>query len=216
MIYLYAITEPDASAPACRGLDDAPLEFVAVAEVAGLYSSHEWIEPRPQPESLWRHEEVVEAALGGGAALPARFGTTFADARSLAAALEPHAQTLREQLERLRGCVELAVRVGFPEAEQTVPASGRAYLETKLSRKRRNEAVVAETLAPLSELATCARTNEGRSAGEDICASYLVPRGWVEPFVEKVRTLAENSPQLALSCTGPWPPYSFVELEPPA
>jgi hypothetical protein len=58
-----------------------------------------------------------------------------------------------------------------------------------------------------------ARTEEGRSQGEVVCASYLVPSDGVERFAEQVRVVADRHPELWLSCTGPWPPYSFVELE---
>ena len=49
--------------------------------------------------------------------------------------------------------------------------------------------------------------------GEVVCASYLVPTDGVERFAEQVRTVADRHPELWLSCTGPWPPYSFVELQ---
>ena len=213
MIYLYAITRPGPVVPECQGLDDAPLAVARSSVVAGLYSSHERLECRPQPEALWRHEQVIEAAMDAGPALPARFGTTFADEHALHAALEREAARLAEQLGRLQGCVELAVRVAVPDSPEPVPANGRAYVEAKLSRLHRHEAIAAQTLAPLTELAMRARTDEGRAEREEICASYLVRRDWVERFAEQVGMLAAQNPDLALSCTGPWPPYSFVELE---
>lgn len=213
MIYLYAITTAGAVAPDCRGLDDAPLVVARSSEVAGLYTAHERLECRPQPDALWRHEQVIEAAMEAGPALPARFGTTFEDEAALRAALEHDAPRLAEQLERLQGCVELAVRVAVPGSPAPASANGRAYVEAKLARLRRHEAIAEQTLAPLSELAMRARTDEGRAGTEEICASYLVGRDWVERFAQQVSVLAAQHPDLALSCTGPWPPYSFVELE---
>jgi hypothetical protein len=214
VIYLYAITEATAELPACAGLEDAALRLASTAEVAGLYSIHERIEPRPQPELLWRHEQVVEAAMKSGPALPARFGTTFPDDQALRLALERDGEHLRRQLERMRGCVELAVRVGLPGKRDSTPSDGRTYLEDKLARHRRHQTIVRETLAPLAELAEHARSSESsRSEGEEVCASYLVRSDWVERFAEEVRRLAASNPELWLSCTGPWPPYSFVELE---
>ena len=42
-------------------------------------------------------------------------------------------------------------------------------------------------------------------------AAYLVERGQVDAFVTAVRRLQEDRADLALVCTGPWPPFSFVD-----
>jgi hypothetical protein len=213
VIYLYAITEGGAVVPPGNGLQDAELRLARSAEVTGIYSEHEELEPRPRPDALWRHEHVIEEAMKSGPALPARFGTTFEDESALRAELERHGEALRAQLERLRGCVELAVRVGLTDAEASPVRDGRAYVETRLTRRRTQQEIVRETLAPLGEFAVHARTEEARSQGEVVCASYLVPSDGVQRFAEQVRAIADRHPELWLSCTGPWPPYSFVELE---
>jgi len=215
VIYLYAITEADAAVPDCRGLEDAELRLAPAREVAGLYSTHRSLEVRPQPEALWRHDQVVEAAMAAGPALPARFGTTFAAGDALTSALEREHDRLRDQLERVRGCVELAVRVGLAEraAIEPAPEGGREYVERKLARRRRQQALARETLSPLGEVAVRARHEEGRSEDEVIRASYLVRADEVDRFSERVTLLAERNPQLWLSCTGPWPPYSFAGFE---
>jgi len=83
-----------------------------------------------------------------------------------------------------------------------------------LLRHRRQQTIVRDTLAPLAELAVRAHSSEDtRSGPDEVCASYLVRSDWVERFAEEVKRLAARNPELWLSCTGPWPPYSFVELE---
>ena len=215
MIYLYAITEPLVPAPRCAGLGDAEVQVLRVAEVAGLYSRHEQLDVRPEPELLWRHEQVVEAAMGAGPTLPVRFGTTFADERALASSLEREGERLSRRLDRVRGCVELAVRVGRVESPpHTAPAhDGREYVASKLERLRRQQAIVRDTLRPLGDLAVQARHANSGSEDEVVCASYLVQRDHVTRFSESVTHLAERNPELWLSCTGPWPPYSFSGLE---
>jgi hypothetical protein len=213
VIYLYAITEPSAPVPTGSGFDGAPLQLARSARVAALYSTHQSVEPSPQPDSLLRHEQVVEAAMRQGPTLPARFGTTFASDDSLLSAVERAGDHLRQALQRVRGCVELAVRVGLPEQRHTAPRNGRGYLEAKLADQREVEAISAATLAPLSELAVCARREANRSAGNVLCASYLVRADRVDRFANEVRLLDDRHPELWLSCTGPWPPYSFAQLE---
>lgn len=213
MIYLYAITEPSIALPLWTGLDGAPLRLAQASEVAGIYSAHERIEPQPEPGTLWRHEQVVEAAMRTAPTLPVRFGTTFADDHALVAVLEREGERIHDQLRRMLGCVELAVRVGLAEGPAPAPRDGRGYVEAKLARRRRQQAVARETLAPLRELAVLARAQESRSADDELCASYLVRSHAVEEFAEQVRLLADQNPELWVSCTGPWPPYSFAELE---
>jgi Gas vesicle synthesis protein GvpL/GvpF len=210
VIYLYAIVEPTATVPDCAGLDDAPLQLLHGAASA-LYSEHSRLECRPDPDALWRHELVVERAMGAGAVLPARFGTTFVDAEALAGALSRAASRLGPQLDRVRGCVELAVRLGLPAARGPEPQDGGAYLHAKLERQRERQAAAEATLTPLSRLAVDTRRQQGSTDAAVMTASYLVPEHGVNRFADEVRRLARRNDGLVLSCTGPWAPYSFAE-----
>jgi hypothetical protein len=210
MLYLYAITDPLRSAPGCHGIDDAPLEMLEAAGLTAVYSAHAALEPTPSPDTLWRHERVIEQLMQMGAVLPARFGTTFSDRDALAAALQRRRHGLLDQLERLRGCVELAVRVWLPETDAPEPRDGRSYVDAKLAAHRRQEDGAARTLARLSEHAVA--SSERRRAPEEkvLSASYLVRAEEVERFADRVEELQRREAELSLSCTGPWAPYSFV------
>lgn len=215
MIYLYAITDREAAAPATLGLVEKEVQLVKAPEAAGLYSSHQQLEIRAQADMLWRHEQVVEAAMEAAPTLPVRFGTTFENKATLLSLLTREGARLRRQLDAVRGCVELAVRVGLAEAGPDAAASkdGRGYLEAKLVKRHRQEAIVRDALGPLRDWAVRERHAEGRSDSEMICASYLVRSDQVNRFSEQVTLVAERNPELWLSCTGPWPPYSFATAE---
>jgi Gas vesicle synthesis protein GvpL/GvpF len=43
--------------------------------------------------------------------------------------------------------------------------------------------------------------------------AYLVERGRVDEFRRRLDDLSSSSPALRVTCTGPWPPYSFVSEE---
>lgn len=210
MIYLYAITEAAAGMPDCCGFDEAPLQLVEADGVGGAYSTHSRLEGRPEPEMLWRHELVVEQLMRRGAILPARFGTTFPDVEALAGALSRAAPRLLPQLERVRGCVELAVRVRSPSTAASPPHGGGDYLKAKLMRRREHESAAQRTLVPLGRLAAESRRQERARDGGVISASYLVRETDVSRFTDEVRLLQQENEELLLSCTGPWAPYSFV------
>jgi Gas vesicle synthesis protein GvpL/GvpF len=212
VIYLYAITLPTSAGPTGLGLDDAPLQVLRSSGVAAIYSDHDQTGFRPHADALWRHDQVVEAAMRESPALPARFGTTFADVDALAAALDRQG-SLRRQLDRIRGCVELAVRVALPGATPAARLAGGEYLRVKLARQHERRTAADETLEPLARLAVRAHSELGTADNDPLTASFLVRADDVERFADEVRRLAARHPGLGLSCTGPWPPYSFVGEE---
>jgi hypothetical protein len=213
MIYLYAVTELDSAVPETLGLDDRPLRLLRSHQLAGLYSEHDRAGFDPAPDTLWRHDRVVEAAMRVSAVVPARFGTIFAERSGLAARLEAEQPRLHRALENVRGCVELAVRVGLPASPSPRTVSGQAYIEAKLARRHVRQAVAQETLVPLAQYACRYRVGAVSSDTATLTGSYLVREPEVERFAGQVSELARRHGELSLSCTGPWPPYSFVEEE---
>jgi hypothetical protein len=76
------------------------------------------------------------------------------------------------------------------------------------------EAKAADTRAAMAlhePLAMLARAAVIQPGWELLRAAYLVERGSVRDFTARVDTLQREHPELALLCTGPWPPYSFTE-----
>jgi Gas vesicle synthesis protein GvpL/GvpF len=213
MIYLYAITEPAAHVPTAEGLADQPLRLVSTPDVGAVCSEHDPGEFEPTPDALWRHDQIVEAAMAQGPVLPARFGTTFIDADALRTTLERDRVRLRRQLERLRGCVELAVRVSPPTSDAASPSTGQEYIHARLDDRRARRALAEQTLAPLASHAVRSRTPGPVPDTRTLTASFLVRAAEVDEFADRVRVLAERHSELVFSCTGPWPPYSFAEEE---
>jgi hypothetical protein len=211
MIYVYAVTDPRVTPARGAGLDGAQLQSTTTAGVRAVYSLHEQLDCAPEPATVWQHELVVEELMAAGAVLPLRFGTTLTDRDALERILARDATRLLASLARVRGCVELAVRLGLPPAPRTPAADGHDYLETIRAVAEERERVVLRALVPLAELASDVRR---RQADGVIKASYLVPRGTVEHFAETVRRVQRSYPELELSCTGPWAPYSFSEAAP--
>jgi hypothetical protein len=225
MIYVYAITDSASAAPLeMRGLDDAALIAHPAGEIAAIASAHELRQITPTPENLWRHEAVVESIMRQcDAVLPARFGTIFADQAALTEVLERHAEPLRAGLQRVRGCVELGLRVLWqpplpePSSSPQSSDSGRAYMQARLEDERRRREVrdrADRTAAELHDrLAPLARDSTRRvlpTVDVLMSSAYLVPRNAAESFAAAARALSSENPELRLLCTGPWPPYHFA------
>jgi hypothetical protein len=194
--------------------------------------------PRPARDTALTHERVVEQLMADRALLPARFGTVLRDDAALEDVLAMNRQSLSGGLERVRGCVELGVRVLWPAEEPGTPPPpretaaapadgdgvGRAYLLARAAEERqrlRTEARAGELAANLNRLfLPCARDGVVRvlPATQFVMAgAYLVPRDRVGEFRSRVEEAAAAFATLRLLCTGPWPPYHFVpELKLPA
>src|SRR5688500_2308980 len=113
MIYVYAITDVDCDfPPELCGLDGRPALWRTLKNVAIVYGEVAGPRVEPSAENLWQHEAVVEAVMRRcEAVLPVRFGMTFGDEAGLDEVVARHASVLATGLERVRGCVEMGVRV---------------------------------------------------------------------------------------------------------
>jgi hypothetical protein len=197
VIELVAITDdPRPPAP--------PLRVLACGELAVLYTGVE--DGEVSAEVLWRREALLESLMEERDLLPVRFGTRVPDPEAAARALTPRRDELAARLARVRGAVELAVRVHALERDAPPPAaaSGREYMAAKAERSR-------AAMAVHEPLATLARASLIQHGWELLRAAYLVDRDRVGDFTGQVTALQRDHPQLALLCTGPWPPYSFAE-----
>jgi hypothetical protein len=206
MIYLYAVTEACKQELRCPGLDATTVERAEMEELCIAYSTHaDGFEAPVTAAALWTHEAVVDELLEWGAVIPFRFGTTLPTVAAAQDLLNRHAQRFKHTLSELRDRVELAVRVDLPDAAAPAGGDGTAYL----TQLRAHERVAEALLKPLDVLAA-ASTHHAVDRTRVLRASYLVPREDVDSFTAVVRALQEDHPDLSLSCTGPWAPYSFV------
>jgi hypothetical protein len=180
------------------------------------------------------HESVVEHAARAGVVVPVRLFTLFDDdARALAhiAALRPRLDRL---FDRLRGRQEWGVRVLVEPAHAHRRARSRALRETAgmtagrrflLVKQRERDAVRAlavggrgEAQAVYAALAARAERARRRSSrrGEGrllLDAAFLVDARGTARFRDAARRAAARLAGLGLALTlsGPWPPYSFVD-----
>jgi hypothetical protein len=185
VIALYAVT--DHPAPPLP----APLSAVShqgIAFVCGAAPESAEL----SDELLWRHEELLEQLMEDRDLLPVRYGTVLPDEGAAARALLERHDELARALDRVRGAVELSVRV---VATEDVPWA--------LARRAVHQ--------PLSLLARDSADRTRRAAGEVMRAAYLVDRSAVDRFVDRVTGIQSAHRELRLLCTGPWPAYSFSE-----
>jgi hypothetical protein len=210
VIALYAITDhPTPPVPALgemRVVVSGDLAAVCGPVITGEVTA----------DALWEHEQIVEALMDDRDVLPVRYGTCLPDDAAAAQALQDNHAEFAASLAAVRGAVELAVRVLPTKNAPPTPMpsvesmSGTEYLRA-LARSAAQESdasrIVHEPLAGAARAVSVARANR---AGELLRAAYLVDRNATESFAAHVNEIQTDNPQLRISCTGPWPPYSFV------
>jgi hypothetical protein len=200
VIELYAIT----NAPPPPHLPGG-LRAIASAGLVAVYAPAE--EQDATPAALWRREELIESLMEDDCdVLPVRFGSRVEDEAAAIRVLDSLRESLTGALERVRGAVELSVRVLGEQEDDDPPAGGGAYIRAKAQR-----GAVADSIH--GQLGTHARATAMHGSGtrdELMRAAYLVDRESVEAFTERVAQIQRERPQLSVLCTGPWPPYSFT------
>lgn len=233
MIYVYAITDrPEAPLPRQLGLQDAELAKIAWRDIAAVVSACDGARLSRTADEIWRHEEVVEELMNDRAVLPARFGILSPSWQHVGAMLCRANRSLIQDIERVRGQVEIGMRFLSAiedDAQDRHPLTssrasalpgagpGSVYLRARLARERvlrnrqQGKLIQAQDIYQrLASLANASRLDDQADDRHGTSAAFLVPRDGMASFRDVVSDVAKAHPELALLCTGPWPPYSFV------
>ena len=171
-----------------------------------------------------RHQRAVAEISQQSATLPARFGTVFLSEDSLHQHVKERQKALREAFERVADADEWGIKlfeIAKPKRSEAIPAaSGSDYLKKKAemlqprSGKKLDEAG-REFVATLTKLAVAAVPGGKASAGQPGLSwhgSFLIrrkDRKKLEAVLKKYGSRWQGSRRI--DCSGPWPPYSFVE-----
>jgi hypothetical protein len=233
--YVYCLSDElaDASVEGLSGVGGAPVRLLpvgGVAPVVAVVSDFEGERALVTRENLLAHNRVNAHVLARVTPLPLRFGT-LSDAARLSAYVAANETALAEAFARVRGCVEMGVKVRLDagakaaskesevkveEARAAGVGRGTAFLLAKRREILGEEAFKARAEEAAARLAArvdgLARESEVRLSPEGpivLRASHLVARGDVAEYRARARDLGAGLEGLHLLASGPWPPYSF-------
>lgn len=207
MIWIYAICEGRFRAAPVWGRGHAPLEAIRHGGLVAVVSQADEGAEEVPADAMRAHARVVDALMDEHTVLPVRFGTRLANPLAVRAALAVKRDRLHAGLRRVEGCVEIAIRATAPDRSTTTATDGREYVRARL----RDERLAAALHGPLERLAVASHVRPVLARGDLLRAAYLVPRADVATFCVAIDELEHEYPQLDLTCTGPWPAYSFAE-----
>ena len=247
MIYLYGLIELREGALAMpEGLTRLPgvTGPVSVTDCAGLgliHGAHDGAEILPRRRLLLAHAKVLEASMGAGAVLPMRFGMTSSSTDEVARLIGRSRDAIRAAFARVRGHVELGVRVTAAEddalraalsaspelaAAHARLAAGRAgdhFAKVDFGRAlgelvgRRRQLAQKQLLAALKGHAASHVLKAPETDFEVLRAEFLVPETGLQTFSDALEdTVAALGFTAEGDCTaqiiGPGPAFHFVNI----
>ena len=241
-VYAYCLGDELTEGPveACAGVGGGAVRVAGCGGLWAVVSEFEGERAGVTRENVAAHNAVLARVLARTTPLPFRFGTLTTEAR-LAQFVAEHGAKLSEALSRVRGCVEMSVKVlragdegrgvaatgdaaggSGASSGSLSPGSGTAYLAAKRRELSGDEASRARAEEAAGWLARSlgATVREARvrlcpSERLLLSASHLVERGRVAEYRERVRAArAEREGVLRFLTSGAWPPYSFCDLSP--
>ena len=219
------------------GIDGARPRLVDYGGVAAVVSPFAEARIAASTEHVKAHNRIVGAVLTKTTPLPFRFGT-LASPERLEKYVESHRGALAASLARVRGCVEMSVKIIWEvdemrresEAQQSQvgeaawPAEeqgrGTAYLSAKRRALSGSEALRAKAeeitvwlASTLGEAVREAHVNVRPEETLVVRAAHLVERARLEDYRQRLEAArAERGAWLHFLTSGAWPPYSFSEV----
>lgn len=231
MKYVYCLTDTMASIDTLPpGLGGVVVCRVSFKGISALISEVDPDHLIGDARNALAHQRVIQGAISRSTSvIPCRFGTLFTDEHQILALLEAHYARVEAGLARLRDRVEIGVRVIVDGIEAPVVRTlemerlpeGARYLLGKRQRYDVTRALSAraECLARALNAATAplwADVNVGTRARESgllLSLSYLLDRKHLSAFMHAYQQFQDGQPGLKLLRSGPWPPYSFADID---
>jgi hypothetical protein len=231
VIYLYGIIDGcEAPDGIPLGVEDREPYIVPYQGLSAVAGELRHGRPRAEEALLRKHFSILETLMAHHTVLPVRFGATFTDQAELAAYLALSHASHAAILRRLRGQFEVSVRVAWPETAACTESSsafltdesgpGARYLaekfaksESQKSSERKANEVANVLLTSLMHYSTSAvwRLLSVTPSHAGISMAFLLYKDRLIDFRAALSKLTCVNTDLGIFCTGPWPPYSFID-----
>ena len=220
------------------GIDDAVVYCRPWKSIGAAVSDIEHEECLQDIASIERHEAVIEGLMAQFSLLPARFGTVLSDAAQLDDLLRENCSSFCNDLHRLENKAQFDLKVLWPVCELRMllekghrPAGAPWKSEdaatpgTRYALYKQRERAILNALKQkalehadavqklLLEVCTESRCEVLPTEETMLSGSYLVERERCNDMREAVDALQAETPTFSFVLTGPWPPYSFMNLE---
>jgi hypothetical protein len=227
-LYAYCLTEGIDSLPESpNGINGAAVYLFKVGKFSLLVSVYAGDTVPVSRDNALTHAAVVHGVLSRTTPLPFRFGTLVTEPQ-LESYVTARSAALQAKLNLVRGCVEMGVKIIWDRewSDDLQPNDvlegkpGTAFLKEKRrellgSEARADQAkrIVAWLEERLGE-AVRDTTFETNFTGKIlVTAAHLVERDSLDRYRTALKEAKIERPELHFLASGPWPPYSFANID---
>ncbi|HEV8368575.1 MAG TPA: GvpL/GvpF family gas vesicle protein [Pyrinomonadaceae bacterium] len=228
--YVYCVAE---SRPSLEGISvgiaESDLELLEIEGLVAVASKFEDESVQINRVNVLRHEAIVRSVLTETTLLPFRFGTVVGEA-NLRSFLIARRTALLSRLALVRNCIEMSIKIIWQiPSELTVTQNHERDVEVGVGAafllSKRQEILGDESLlVKANEIASWLHSRlDGLVRQEQIAVepkqklvlagSYLIEQSLDSKYRELVAKLKEERPHLHFLTSGPWPPYTFANID---
>ncbi|MBU2637367.1 MAG: GvpL/GvpF family gas vesicle protein [Nanoarchaeota archaeon] len=193
--YVYGIVMDKKIKIEVNGLKDKPIKGADLRDFVVLFSAYPALHPLLEEEEALRHADILKKIAEKTTVIPMSFGTVFKTKKILKKVLQSSYSVFKETFSLIENKVELGVKVIKNQADEVQEEVQRDILESlnKLSIKSVKGSVFSDRLV--------------------LNHSCLVEKDKFAEFSEEIEKLENRHKSLKFVYTGPWPPYSFVNIK---
>ena len=225
-LYVYCLVEKiDSLTATIRGISAAPVKLITIEDFSVLVSDFEADSVLATRENVLTHDKVVRSVLNETTPLPFRFGSAVTD-QQLASYINTHRASLEMKLAQVRGCLEMSVKI-ISDADERESGSktddlspGTAFLHQKqreiLGSERRGEEAKQVAAWLESQVGEHVRQQEVNLCPTEkliVAAAHLIAREEIAKYRGRLAEARKTRPELHFLVSGPWPPYTFCNIE---
>ena len=225
-LYAYCLVEDlETFDTSTRGLSGVAVRLLQFDELAVLVTDFDADTVAVTRENALDHAAVVRSVLDRTTPLPFRFGTLVTE-QQLSSYISARKPALQTRFAHVRGCVEMSVKI-IREVSGEIKTQARDEITSGtsfLEEKRRELLGSEQKTAEASEIETWLHEQvDGMIRDEQVtirpseklvlAAAHLVERDKIGQYKGKMSAARKNRPELHFLLSGPWPPYSFANIE---
>lgn len=194
-LYVYGITNNKEINLDIEGLKGKPIRKINFRDLTVLTSFYPNLSSPVEEKEAMRHAEILNKIAEQNTIIPMAFGTILKDQKILEAILTKSYQEIKKSLELVKDRIELGIKLVKPQTED-IPIG-----------------VTKEILESLNNLSVKGFMGNKFSDRLLLNCSFLIEKNKFDEFSNKIAELEDSHKNLKFIYTGPWPPYSFINIK---
>jgi len=224
-LYAYCLcTDLETLATAVSGVSGTAVRILKIDDISVVVSDCDTV-PATQ-ENMLAHAAVVRRVFEQTTTVPFRFGT-LANEEQLRSFVTGHKLAIAKKLAHLRGRVEMDLKITWqhqtsqPDQPEEAAGPGTAFLRQKrrellgddraVAQRKELSSLLREDLGDLiKDEEMNLQPSETRVLGK---VFHLVESSKIQDYRDRISEIPGKRPELVLEVSGPWPPYSFANIE---